>query len=412
MAHILKQRRVWSAVLDVPKDVRSVFGKARFKHTLKTESETEAEYLSGPFIKEWKTAIKLAREGRVGDALALEESVGRPAFTSQDQLEGYQEHVLLPEAESLEDRVGLEHAKRFYDITSGAKGNLTHHVEDWLKYKAIGEKQEDMYRSDLIKLEETHKFTDEIDRKAAKEYVRKLLEDASPKTVKRKLSVFRGYWGWLAEFDVIPEEKSFIWNDIKLPKHKEEETRPLTEDGLERIVKRIHQLGDTDLLKLTVLAMYTGARIDELTSLKAEDISEGHLEIREAKTDAGERMVPLHPYIEPLVKQMISESSDGYLLSGQPRNKYGDRSNAIGKRFGRVKKSLGFADRVETFHSIRGTVAQKLKNAKIEEFIAADILGHEYRTMTYGVYAGGVDLEVKREALDKVRYSFDMPPVQ
>jgi len=36
-----------------------------------------------------------------------------------------------------------------------------------------------------------------------------------------------------------------------------------------------------------------------------------------------------------------SESTkDGYVLSGLTTNKYGDRSNAIGKRFGRLKRDL------------------------------------------------------------------------
>lgn len=36
---------------------------------------------------------------------------------------------------------------------------------------------------------------------------------------------------------------------------------------------------------------------------------------------------------------------DVYLLSGLTPNKYGDRSNAIGKRFGHLKKALGFGEK-------------------------------------------------------------------
>jgi hypothetical protein len=36
--------------------------------------------------------------------------------------------------------------------------------------------------------------------------------------------------------------------------------------------------------------------------------------------------------------------------------------------------------------------------------VAADILGHEKPRITYNVYSGGAMLEVKREALEKLRY--------
>jgi hypothetical protein len=35
---------------------------------------------------------------------------------------------------------------------------------------------------------------------------------------------------------------------------------------------------------------------------------------------------------------------------------------------------------------------------------AADIIGHEKTTMTYGLYSGGATLEVKREAIEKIVY--------
>ena len=39
------------------------------------------------------------------------------------------------------------------------------------------------------------------------------------------------------------------------------------------------------------------------------------------------------------------------------------------------------------FHSIRKTVATMFKDASVPEATAADILGHEIATMSYGVYA-------------------------
>jgi hypothetical protein len=35
---------------------------------------------------------------------------------------------------------------------------------------------------------------------------------------------------------------------------------------------------------------------------------------------------------------------------------------------------------------------------------AAAILGHEFDTMSYGVYSGGLSLKVKRAAIERLKY--------
>ena len=101
--------------------------------------------------------------------------------------------------------------------------------------------------------------------------------------------------------------------------------------------------------------------------------------------------------------RLIEDSGDGYVLSGLTVNKYGNRSNAVGKRFGRLKKDLDFGKQ-HVFHSIRKTVVTILENAGVPENVVADIVGHEKTTMTYGLYSGGLSLVVKRDALDKLVY--------
>ncbi len=101
--------------------------------------------------------------------------------------------------------------------------------------------------------------------------------------------------------------------------------------------------------------------------------------------------------------RLIEGSEDGYVLSGLTDNKYGARSNAIGKRFGKLKSAMGFGSQ-HVFHSLRKTVVTILENAGVAENVVADIVGHEKTTMTYGLYSGGVSVAVKREALDKLAY--------
>ena len=160
---------------------------------------------------------------------------------------------------------------------------------------------------------------------------------------------------------------------------------------------------DGQLADLMRVGMWTGCRIEEIAALKIEQVKDNHFAVTDAKTSAGWRDVPIHKKLAQTMARLVDESKDGYVLSGLSANKYGDRSNGVGKRFGRLKTELGFGPEF-VFHSVRKTVATILENAGVPENVSADILGHEKTTMTYGLYSGGVSLEVKRKALEKLKY--------
>ena len=56
------------------------------------------------------------------------------------------------------------------------------------------------------------------------------------------------------------------------------------------------------------------------------------------------------------------------------------------------------------FHSLRRTVATLLENARVPEGIAADILGHEKKTLSYGLYSSSSSMQRKIEAIEKLAY--------
>jgi hypothetical protein len=68
------------------------------------------------------------------------------------------------------------------------------------------------------------------------------------------------------------------------------------------------------------------------------------------KTAAGDPFVPVHPKIAGLIDQPVRDADrDGYLIYSNARNKYGERSQPIGKRFGRLKTDLGSAGIADAF---------------------------------------------------------------
>ena len=162
---------------------------------------------------------------------------------------------------------------------------------------------------------------------------------------------------------------------------------------------------DVELTDVIEMGMWSGARIEEICALKVEKVNlkDHSMGIADAKTPAGWRTVPIHSELMSTIKRLIGSRKAGYVLSGLTPNKYGDRSNAVGKRFGHLKTALGFGEQ-HVFHSIRKTVATLLENAGVPENVAADIIGHEKPTMTYGLYSGGASLKVKREAIERLSY--------
>ena len=161
--------------------------------------------------------------------------------------------------------------------------------------------------------------------------------------------------------------------------------------------------GDGQLADLIMMAMYTGARREELCSLRVEHVHGDYFEIVAAKTAAGVRTVPIHDELVPTMARLVAESTDGYVLSGLRTDRHGDRGDGIGKRFGMLKTELGFRNR-HVFHSHRGTVITMLERAGVPESTVQDIVGHERSTLTGSTYSGKSTLDMKREALAKLSY--------
>ena len=156
--------------------------------------------------------------------------------------------------------------------------------------------------------------------------------------------------------------------------------------------------------------MYTGARISELADLTTDSVIKiegiSCLKITDAKTEAGNRLVPIHPVIAVLVQSLQNNSEDSYLITGVKSKGGKDRrADVLGKRFGRLVRNDCQLPSTKVFHCFRNTVATKLEAAGVPENIAADIVGHDKPTMTYGLYSGGSSVSQRLEAITKVFYS-------
>jgi hypothetical protein len=106
------------------------------------------------------------------------------------------------------------------------------------------------------------------------------------------------------------------------------------------------------------------------------------------KTAAGDRFLPFHSKIAVLLDKLVKDSdNDGYIIRSNAKNKYGERSQPLGKRFGRLKAELGLDARF-VLHSIRTTFVHMLETAESPPGVAKDLIGRAKTDMTFGIYSG------------------------
>lgn len=411
---ILKKRRRYYAVLDVPKDLRPHYQKTKLVKTLETESLSVAKRREAVLVSTWKSEFaELRAEGtddatyyrrqlqgaaspvernRVLRAIELEaDNLSSPTYTED-----------VTQHRGAEASAG-ERAASFYDRATGQIVGTTDHLDEWLENWDTIPRTKAQGESVIRRFALTFPTIQDITHDDVQRWVYGL--DVARSTSQRIVSSLRGYWRHLQRADVKVAPKDFNpFSDLDLPKKAngpKDQRKPFTTEDVGSLLKSSGK--DLQLRNLITLAAYTGCRIEELCSLKVENIHPGYIEIEDAKTAAGWRQVPIHSEIRVLVEGLRRVSKDSHLLSGLTFTKYGDRSSAVGKRFGRLKTRMGYGPEL-VFHSIRKTVATLLENAGVAEGVAADILGHEKQTMTYGLYSGGTSLAMKTTAIEKLSY--------
>lgn len=415
MSNIELRKHVYCAVLMVPKDVQPVLGKTKFRKSLGTSNKLEAERLGAPYLANWKAQIKQAR-GHSG-ALVAEALRWKQAFKVQDEMAGGEagkeemlDH-LIERARELEQTEGKEAGDKLWGIVHGTRKLSANYFEPWKAQLDLSPKTNDQMAKDVGRLLVRFPTLEDITRRNAKRWLGELAaEGLSTKTLQRNISFYRNFWKYLQRHDAVAEDVDPFTNILqavgtKKPSNGNGSWLPLSPTNVVRLWEKAGTEGDCQLADLIALAAFTGARIHELCAVKVTDIGGDSFKIVDSKTTAGIREVPIHSSLVSVVGRLKSTSKDGYLLSGLTVDKYGKRSNALGKRFGRLKADMGFTEG-HVFHSIRKTLTTLLEDMGVSENLAADIVGHEKPRITYGLYSGGASLATKRDAIEKVSYPF------
>ncbi|MDP3193659.1 DUF6538 domain-containing protein [Tabrizicola sp.] len=171
-------------------------------------------------------------------------------------------------------------------------------------------------------------------------------------------------------------------------------------------VLRLLSLDDPRIGVALRVCLLSGMRAGEAVGLVRDDlIWKGNLgwfawirpnEVRSLKTDAAERIVPLHSSLTPLLTAL---PTTGRLFPGLS-------VNMVTKRFSVLREQAGINRQGVVFHSSRKWFVTECERAGVPEHFTASIVGHQSarseNRMTYGIYSAGISDEQKREIVEKV----------
>lgn len=165
-----------------------------------------------------------------------------------------------------------------------------------------------------------------------------------------------------------------------------------------------------------LLALYTGARRDELAQMLVADVREvddvlvlnlnDEGEGKSLKTGAGRRKVPVHSQVIELGFREFVEArrltGDPRLFSDVKQNANGRWGDAVGKWFTRWRRAHGVTSRAQPLHALRNTVVTALLEAGVSRDVVKAVVGHEDDDITSGLYAQAPSLARVRDAVEKL----------
>ncbi|WCM64906.1 site-specific integrase [Vibrio parahaemolyticus] len=168
---------------------------------------------------------------------------------------------------------------------------------------------------------------------------------------------------------------------------------------------------------LPLLAIYTGARLNELAQLYQDDIKQidGIWCIRfcefnkdqRLKNDASNRIVPIHNKLIELGFIDYIKINNGRVfpeLKYTEKNGYGGNAS---KWYGRFKTKLGF-EKGKDFHSLRHTVIDFYKQkTTVEERFVQGIVGHENGSITFDRYGKDFSPSILKPYVDLLSWDFE-----
>lgn len=443
--HLERIKHRWHCVLDVPAALVPTVGRKRLRQSLGTTSLAEARQRRHPVLAEFQAVLADARRGvsrkprRVEffDGVAAGGSPVARAMTWRDDLANARRTgdahaaevvalALHDEAERLAAVAGDDAARSFVAVAEGRETPLSVVLPGFMAETRYPERTKGEVERTAKLLEEwaagrgrvvaVETFT----KREGGQFITDALVGGGlePTTVAKKVTLLSVLWRWAAGKGYVEEGRN-PWLGQAKPKVKahqrdaSEQERPFTDD---EVVRLLAGPADAVLADLMRMAALSGARLEELFTLRVRDCNltpgEEAFTIPKGKTASAARTVPIHPDTLPIFVRRCADKAAGDFLFHEEGSEGpgGERSMAVSKRFGYYRQRIGVEDRPEgkrrslvNFHSWRRWFATKAEQAGQPMPVIDAVGGWKRPGMAAGRYSAGPSFAQRRACVEAVR---------
>jgi integrase len=182
------------------------------------------------------------------------------------------------------------------------------------------------------------------------------------------------------------------------------------------------KMNKPDYYWVPFLALYTGARIEELASLKFSNIKQENgiwiLNIEKGKTTSSIRKIPIHKRIieSKFFDYLESQhNKDGLIFTYLNESKNGYSKNC-GRRFAQYLDfpEINIRDERKVFHSFRSTYINNMTNLGCHPAILMSLVGHyeqskvDFSSPHFQNYQQTKPMEILKEWNDKLEYTVNL----
>ncbi|MFT4255156.1 MAG: tyrosine-type recombinase/integrase [Caulobacter sp.] len=236
-------------------------------------------------------------------------------------------------------------------------------------------------------------------------------------TANSLVSSLGAYWKWMVKRGLANTNP---WKEQQRKPRPQEgaQVRAFSEDEVRRLLVGATYLTLHDLMRIAALS---GMRINEICNLRVEDAAGEIFNVRDSKTKAGIRRVPIHSDLKALVERRSKDKAAAdYLIEElkAPESRSKERSAKASERFTAYRREVGVDEREEgqrvsnvNFHSWRHWFTTKALQAGQPPHLVSAVVGHEAgrSTMTLKVYDSGASEAQLRAVVESVRLPEDVP---
>lgn len=229
--------------------------------------------------------------------------------------------------------------------------------------------------------------------------------EPAPNSLRAVIQALKSFYAWLERFDRLLDGDG----------------RPFRNPTLALEAPVIHPVAEIDWLHgeederllnallnrreriLVYLLRFSGLRLDEATSLlnRDVDLAEGSIRVRQSKSPAGYRSVPIVAELRPQLADWTEFTKGGGLWSLEgpflvTRNRTAMTPQYVGAALARAGNKAGLSRKL-TPHRLRRTFGSHLLNQGVRLEVVSKLLGHASTSITEKSYARLEDDTVRSE---------------